>query len=151
MKTGISQIVTASLLILISLVVSVYLFTFFQSSLSSWNAILGVESKRAEAIRTEYLEILFTKINITNPEESKLIIVISVGTYGASIRSIYVNNTLVVDYAPPLRILGPRIEVLNITLSSTVVNALSLSNGAHYLLKITYEGGDAWSYGIVEG
>ena len=150
MRKAISQIVTASLLILISLVVGVYLLIFFQGSLSSWNNILSIESSRAIAIRTEYLEILFTKINASNPEEPILIVVISTGTYGASLRSIYINNTLVKDYTPPLRISGPKIDVLNLTIPTTIAEKLSLSNNAHYILKLVYEGGESWSYGIVE-
>jgi len=140
-KLGVSEIVAAMMLLLITVAIGTALYLYLYSRAIAYQQSLSQELVAEEVRLKQQLTILLVK----GDSKSKTITVyLATSDAPVELNGIYVNNTLVKNYNPPIHLNASTISKITITSPP-----IPLASGNIVYVKIIYAGG--YSYAEASG
>jgi len=137
-KLGVSEIVAAMMLLLITVAIGTALYLYLYSRAIAYQQSVSQELVAEELRSKQQLTILLVK---GDSGSNTITIVVATGVAPVEVNAIYVNDTLAKKYEPPLRLNASIIDEISIQNPS----ALSLSPNSIVKVKIIYAGGYAYA------
>ena len=139
-KLGVSEIVAAMMLLLITVTIGTALYFYLYSRAIAYQQSVSQELVAEELRSKQQLTILLVK---GDSGSNTITVIVAAGPAPVEINAIYVNNTLAVEYNPPRIINASTVEELPpIPLPNTLGR---LSQGTVVNVKIVYAGGYAYA------
>ena len=135
-KRGVSEIVSAILLLVIVVAVGSTLYVQFYLTATQHQLQVMQETVKADIASKQQLEILLAVGNGTTGEVT---IIVATGSYPVQLYTIYINNTLAESYSN-YWLSALTVEPINVS------SPITLTSGAKIHVKVVYGGGidEAW-------
>jgi len=138
-KRGVSEIVSAILLLVIVVAVGSTLYVQFYLTATQHQLQVMQETVKADIASKQQLEILLAVGNGTTGEVT---IIVATGSYPVQLYTIYINNTLAESYSN-YWLSALTVEPINVS------SPITLTSGAKIHVKVVYGGGSDEAWGEV--
>lgn len=136
---GISEVVSSMLMLLIVVAIGVFVVVNLAYTYSLNQQVTSQKIVEEEVASRQDLTILL----VSGRVDGTVYVVVASGNWPVEVHAVYVNNTLVREYNPPLEI--GSLEVVELTLTTQY----SLRRGGVIVVRIAYGGGIVEGYGEV--
>ena len=139
-KLGVSEIVAAMMLLLITVAIGTALYLYLYSRAIAYQQSVSQELVAEELRSKQQLIVLLAYGNSTT---NTVTLYLATGNAPVEVNGIYVNNTLAQEYNPPIHLNASAISKI------TINSPIPLASGNIIYIKIIYAGG--YSYAEASG